>query len=344
MADENFNIGIAVGVQSAFGTINATTRDLSGSLAVSQGIVLGDAESGDAESGITIPDFEPVRRELAAVGFTRPFASFVREAFSGLQIIHHLKGNGAASTPATDEAQPDAGIDALHQMAGLVGASGTSPTYVYTPQTSGAIYGTVKLWIADLSFVFQDCLVGTRGIACPPGDLAVITDDIEIGELAVAADGVTFPTFNYGTQATLSAPSVIGVANIWNATRGFRSFDLEFANQVEDIEDSNQSTGFRKVQKAPREISAAASIYLQTADSDFEYQQSILTVAPTDAFTFQLGTVAGASDPLNAILIALNNPATDVLKYDRAGSVTVADVTLSARDGTAGAELTITYN
>ena len=77
MADQNWNIGIAIGVQSAFDTINATVRDLSGSLGVSDGIVLGDLESGDAESGITVPDIERIFRAVADVGFTRNFSTFL---------------------------------------------------------------------------------------------------------------------------------------------------------------------------------------------------------------------------------------------------------------------------
>jgi hypothetical protein len=110
---------LALDVQSAFGTVNATVRDLviTTPLTEADGVVIGDRESGDAESGITLPDFEPIRREVAAVGYTQNFASFVREAFSGTEIAYHVKGNGATITNpvAEDDCKPVKGIDALNQ-------------------------------------------------------------------------------------------------------------------------------------------------------------------------------------------------------------------------------------
>lgn len=350
MADETFNIGIAVGVQSALGTINATVRDLSGSIASSDGVVLGDRESGDAESGITIPDLERVLREVAPIQYTEQFSQFLREAVNGLQIAYAVQGNGAtAGNPVgTDEAQPLAGIDALNEGAGLSGASGADPTYVYTPATSPT-YLTIKLWIADLSMAFQDCLVGQRNTAYTPGSVALRTDQVRVGSLAVFADGVTFPTFDYTTQASLTPPVVQGVAHAWGATRGFETMEIGINNNVEEVGDGNQNAGIRLIQRRPRVIEANARIYLTTAGSEsaFERTQLILTTTPTDALSFQLGTAAIADAVINAELVSLNNPETRRVKHDAvggSGGATVADVTLRAIDPVAGSEYTETYN
>lgn len=350
MADENFDgVLLAVGVQSDFGTINGTIRDLdiTTPLDSDDGIVLGDRESGDAESGIVIPDFEPFRRELAAVSFTANFATFIREVFNNLSITYQVKGNGAASTPATDEALPLPGIDALNQSAGFEGTSGADPLYVYTPRAS-AIYLTAKLWLADLSFVWQDCIVGRRSTVYTPGEIGLRTDEISIGAIhsTGTGDGVVFTSPTWGTQSSLAAPTVEGVANIWNATRGFTdALTVTVENNIDDIGDSNvDDTGIRKAQQAPRIITASGTIFAQAADSDFEYQQTRLTVAPTDLFTFQLGDIAGAAETINAQKIELENPQTDRIKYNRAGDVLVVEFDLSCRDSVAAAEYTETYN
>jgi hypothetical protein len=350
MADETFDgVLLAVGVQAGFGAINGTVRDLdiTTPLTSADGIVLGDREAGDAESGIVIPDFEPLRRELAAVSYTPNFATFVREAFNNLGITYHVKGNGVTSTPSAGQAKPLAGIDALNQSAGFVGANGASPIYVYTPRAS-AIYLTAKLWLADLSFCFQDCIVGRRSTVYTPGGYGIRTDEISIGAISATGtgDGVVFTSPTWGTQSSLAAPTVEGVANTWNAARGFTdALTITVENNIEDIGDSNVAdTGIRKSQKAPRLITASGSIFAQTADSDFEYQQTKLAVAPTDLFTFQLGDVAGATDTINAQKIELENPQTDRIKYNRAGDVLVVEFDLSCRDSVAGSEYTETYN
>ena len=61
MAYEDFDgLAIAVGVQSDFETINDTIRDLAGVIDETDGCVLGDRESGDADSGISSPDLAGV--------------------------------------------------------------------------------------------------------------------------------------------------------------------------------------------------------------------------------------------------------------------------------------------
>jgi len=341
MADELFTIGAAFGVQSAFGTVNATVRDLAGAIGVTDGIVLGDRESGDAESGITIPDLERVFREVADVGLTKQHSTRIRDAINGFAIAFQLKGNGSASTPLAGEGKPDAGIDALLQAAGLVGANGTAPVYAYTPGST-AVYLTAKLWLGDLSFVFQDCLADLE-IPFTGGEIGVASAAIAAGSITVAADGVTFPTFTYGNQSSLSAPNVEAVGHAWGTTRPFSDLTLSIANAIEDIPDSNAATGIRKDQTG-RIITATGTIWVDTADSDFAYQEAIKTVAPTAEESFQVGTIAGPAATLNAYLVSLSNPGTHRVKYDRLGGQLVATVELRAEDPVAGGEFTLTYN
>jgi hypothetical protein len=332
----------------AFGNVNTTIRDLdiTTPLTEADGVVVGDREAGDAESGITLPDFEPFRRELAAVGQTQNFASFIREAFGDLVVAYHQKGNGATATPAAGEAKPVKGIDALNQIAGFAGANGTSPTYVYTPRAT-ALYATLKMWWGDLSFCWQDCIISARSTVYTPGDFGVRTDTIKLGAIVAAgvADGITFTSPTASFQTTMAAASVVGLANTWSAERGWNELTIDVNNNIEDIRDCNvELTGIKFSQKMPREITASVSgLFVGNPDSDYEYNQSKLSSAPTDQFAFQVGTPATTTQ-INAYLVELENPTVDKLKYNRLGTQLVADVELSCRDGSAAAEFTETYN
>jgi hypothetical protein len=69
--DEAFDgMAIAVGVQTALGDPNTTIRGLTGTIDETDGCVLGDKASGDAESGISSPSLEGIFREVPAVRAT----------------------------------------------------------------------------------------------------------------------------------------------------------------------------------------------------------------------------------------------------------------------------------
>jgi hypothetical protein len=352
MADETFDgVALAIGIQSAFGNENTTTAALSGALVVGNGIILGDKNSGDAESGITIPNLSTIVREQAQIqgSFTQQADEFVRAVTEGLAITFPLKGNGATATPAADEAQPDAGIDVLYETAGLVGASGAAtPDYKYTPRAT-AIYSTVKLWVADLSFVFMDCLVDSLVFEFTPGGNGLVTANFKVGSINAFADNGpgNFPTFTWGFQSSLAAPTVegVGFAN-FGQTRGFENLTITIANAIEEFGDSNVvTTGIRQSQK-DRVITVDGRIYLATADSDAAYANLINTSAPTDDLSFQLGTAnTGGATQMNAALINVNNLQAKDIKYDRTGTAAVVELSGSkATATTAGSEFTLEYN
>lgn len=347
MADETFAIGLALDTQSAIGTVNSTVAALSGSIGSSDGCVLGDKGSGDAESGITIPNLEQFVREVAQVSgsFTAQADAFLRTLVNGFQVSIPMQGNGAtATTPASGEALPLNGIDALWQSAGLSGANGTAPIYVYTPRAT-AVYLTAKLWIGDLSFVFQDVIPNSVTIAHEAGGSGIATFDLAVGSLNAFSDGVTFPTINYTTQATLANPSIVGVSHSWGQSRGFENLSVTITNSIETFGDSNvAATGTRQSQTS-RVVTVDGRMYIATADSDFEYQQLVSTTAPTSDLSFQVGTVAGASDVINAYKIECNNLQPKSIKYDRTGTAMVVELSGAKCTATsAGGEFTLTYN
>ena len=80
MATFTRQLGIAFGPQSAEGTADATIAALSGSLALTDGIVLGDSASGIAESGISHAFTRRFREKAPVSGsFTVQASDFLEE-------------------------------------------------------------------------------------------------------------------------------------------------------------------------------------------------------------------------------------------------------------------------
>lgn len=353
MADQAFNgVGFAIQTQAAYGTVDPECKALSGALVAADGIILGDKGFGDAESGVTLPNFQAVMREVQQVAgtYTAQADAFVREAVEGLSITFPLKGNGAdAGAPDAGAALPDVGIDNLYEIAGLVGANGAAaPDYAYTPRAS-TIYGTIHLWVADLDFILQDCLVETLEIALNASGNAFVTANIKVGKLESWNDGVTFPTFTWGAQSSLAAPTVEGVAfAAFGQTRGFQDeLRITITNGIEEFTDSNVTdTGIRLSQR-DRVITVDGRLYLESTDSAAEHTALVSTSAPTADLSLQLGTadVAGEVTALNACLINVNNLQARDIKYDRTGANTVVELTGAKATGTTGGdEFMLEYN
>lgn len=351
--DELFDgVAFAIATQaSGFGTVDSNVAGLSGALVVGDGIILGDKNSGDGETGITIPTLSTVVREQAQVAssFTQQADEFIRAVTEGLSITFVLKGNGASSTPAADEAKPDAGIDELLGTAGLVGATGAAdPDYIYTPRAT-AEYSSIKLWVADLSWVFQDCLVDSLKIDFTAGENALVTADIKVGSINAFSDNDTspnFPTFTWGTQASLAAPTVENVAFAnFGQTRGFENLSITIANNIVEFGDSNVATTGIRQSQVDRVITVDGRIYLETADSDAEYQALIDTNAPTADLSLQLGTARTTTGTINAALITVNNLQPKNIKYDRTGTAAVVELSgAKATSTTAGTEFSLEFN
>lgn len=350
MAEETFQIAVAVALQGTFGIADTTVAglDITSGLDESDGFIRGTRDAGDGQSGITIPNINRIFREKAPTGLTTNFSTFLRADVDGLQISYEVKGNGATATPSNGDAKPDPGIDALNEGAGLNGANGTAPVYTYTPRAS-LQYLTIKLWIADMSYVLRDCLVATRSTVYAPGDVAIRTDTIRVGaidDVAPPAESIGTHSVTYGFQDSMDAPVIEGVSHAWGVSRGFTELTIEINNNVEEVPDSSQSPAVRLTQTQAREITATVGLYIDgtSGNSDFEYLETVSTAAPTAPFAFQVGAVAGASDQIEGYLVTLPNPEARSVKYGSDGVNATAVVELVCADGTAGSEYTETYN
>jgi hypothetical protein len=349
MADEVFDgIAFAIDEQAAFGTVNGTIVAL-GNGDSTDGYVLGDRASGDAESGITFPTISPIVREIVAVGgsFTESADAFIRALVEGLDITFALQGNGATATPAAGEAKPFLGLDAIWESLGLTGANGTNPVYEYTPRTSQSVtYSTIKLFVGDLSFALQDCVPESASIVFTPGGNGLCTVNFKVGELDTFADSVTFPTVDYTTQKSLAAPTIEGVAFAsFGQTRGYEDLTVTIANTIEEYGDSNVDTTGLRYAQTRRLITVDGRLYINPTDSDAEYQATIATTAPTADLSFQVGTAAGAAATINAYKVEVNNLQSKGIKYDRTGQALVVELSGAKATGTtAGSEFNLTFN
>lgn len=362
MADQTWAIAIAVGVQSALGTINATIRDLDTGTWTpdsTDGFVLGDKNSGDAESGIAIPSFERIVREVAKVeaSFTEQADAFLRTAVTGLAITVPTQGNGQdAGAPTADAASLAAtlpGRDALYQCAGLTESTGAAdPDIDYDPRAT-AVYATIKLWIGSggtgVSYVFKDCIVESMAWVLTPGGNCIETSSIRVGSLDTAAVGADFPAVDYGTQASLAAPVVEGVTfNIFGqSSHSFENLTITCQSTLEEFQDSAVTTTGLRISQTRRQFLVDGTIYVTSDDVDAAYTEHINANAPTDDLTAQIGDpdVGGAETELNAFLFAVNNLEAKGIKYNRIGDATAVELSgCKATSTTANTEFSLTFN
>jgi hypothetical protein len=337
-------VALAIGTQGAFGTVDPTIAALDTGTWTpdsTDGFVLGDKNSGDAESGITIPNFERIVREVAKIeaSFTEQADAFLRTAVNGLAITLPTQGNGLdAGAPDASAASLVAtlpGRDAIYQCAGLTASAGAAaPDVDYDPRAS-EVYTSIKLWIGgkagatNMSYVFRDCIIESLAWVCTPGGNVIETSNLKVGALETAAVDVAFPAVAYGTQASMAAPVVEGVAFAgFGQTRGFENLTVTCSNTIEEYQDSNiATTGIRQAQTR-RQFLVDGTLYINDTDVDAAYAQLASTSAPTNDMTFQVGDpdVGGAETALNAFLFSINNVEAKDIKYNRIGSALAVEL------------------
>ncbi len=342
--DVDHGVLVAVGIQTVLGTANAAIVALSDAdVDETDGIILGDIDSGDDNTGITLPEF--VRQSQAipdhAGSFTKKATLFEKIGAEGMAITFQLKGSGAANTPLPEEAKPLVGIDALYEGAGLVGLAVVAgdPKYAYTPN-AGTKYITIRLWSAEQSWVFQDCLVETLTFPFVGGETTVVTASIRVGSV-LSHDILALPgLIEYGTMETLTPPLTELTAYQWGSTRGFGNLTVEISNAIEDIEDSNKIGGIR-IDQSERAFNVTGSIWMDDADIDFEYQQVIDGAVAVTA-TGRVGTLD--ADPLNGFSFALVNLDVTSVNYEKAGAFTRALIEGNLTSTTPNTEFTLTFD
>lgn len=339
MADQLFNgVTAAFGVQTGFGVPLAAITGLTTPVDLADGAVLGDAESGDAESGIVIPNIVAISRDVAVVAgtFSQSADAFQKAEINSFAISWVMQGNGVSATPAVGEADLSVimpGVEAIFDGAGLVGSvGGLNVEQDYDPRTAGNLFLSVKIWHGDLAFVFTDCIVESLEFVCTPGGFVIATANILVGTFdhTTTVDGFTFPASDYGIMASLAGPIVEGVAfSSFGVVRGFENLTVLIASEIEKFGDSNVLvTGERQAQRN-RIITVNGTLYVDdvAANSEAAFQNLVDTSAPTVDLSFQVGTPAtGAGNIINAFKIFCNKLQAKDIKYNRIGTTLVVEL------------------
>ncbi len=365
MADQaHAGLAIAVGVQDGFGSPNTTIRGLTGTIDETDGFILGDKNSGDADSGISSPSLDGVFREVAMVAASRTERadSFQKLAVSGFSVTFPMQGNGATSTPTVGEADMATlfpGYEAIYEMIGFIGADGGSGCeHDYTPRHDGStggagadgilVHGSIKCWQGDLSIFFQDVVVSSASVVPEPGGNALITVNFEVGSVPTAyiLDGVTFPTLTFGAMEDNAAPVVEGVGfSAFGQVRGFENLTITIENTITPFKDSNVATSGERQVHVRRQFLVSGTLYINTSDSMAAATQLISSSAPSDDLFFQVGTIATAALTIEAFRWDLFNLQPKSIKYNRIGDALVVELTNAKATGTsAGSEAQLTFN
>ena len=353
MAESTFLMGLAMDTQSVKGTANTTIAGLTGALTADpattdHGIILGDPSAGEGESGISFALARKLREKAVVTGsFTVQPSDFLGVEVATFSVTIPLKGNGrTTTTPLDSEYKPLKGINALIEACGWSGADwtggGSGNGYIYTPAEPQI--ATAKLWMSDstncVDVVIKD-VTGSWEITQTPGDIGLFTATLS-GVWESTAEDETTPTFDYGSQSTLSTPAVQGLTPSWSVTRNFTACTISGDNQTESFPRSNSATG-EEVLASGRTIDIDISLIAEnTVAQDFELQELEITSIPTNALTWTVGTAAGAAETVNAYTINFPTPEVRSVQSNKS-SKQVWDLNLRAVSDTANSEAELIF-
>lgn len=337
MAKVTDQIAIVVGAQVAEGTVNADVQAAT--------IVANDDDgaglSANEALGILIRDeslaldFERIEEpgEDFTGTFSKSVGSFLRSSVSEFSFDVTVKGGGLAldGTPsAGDYNLPDAFV-ALFSSFGLTqGTPGTGDTpYAFS---GTAPFLTFKVWRGAISYTLQDCKVSKVEYKFTPGEVAVATFTVACGSIILDSSD-TFPTsVDYGVQEDTVAPVLkAAAASIGAVTRGYLEGTLTLEPAIDEFPDSNAPEGIVNEQTG-RTVSWAGNFYVDSSDTDQDYQNLIRTGSFED-FQFTLGVhvVTGVANALQFTMRNMNF--TKVGVVEQAGRIVYALEGYATADG-----------
>lgn len=362
MAQDPFKVAIMLRSQAVLGTINPTLDafNIAGASALlSDGLVLGDSESGEGGSGIDFASTRRLREKAIIAGsFTRPGSDFLSEEFT-MDVAWPFSGDRrdtTMTTPLDSDFRHDLGIEGILRACGLQRepwVAGVGDRYF-----PGNIDGTAASWAsARLLYEGSDYhlrdLLGDLVLTFAPGDVAIAKASL-VGQIDSHVAAV-FPvnTPDYGVQASVAAPVVQNVGHLFghsdtggaaDVLRPFSSLELTIANEVEEVPDSNAATGISKLQTG-RTITAKATIIQDSNDSDYFRSKLIKTISGTDRLFFRVGTPQTLATPLPALAyqVTLTNPEVRDLTPKKIGDRQGWEVSLAVLDETANGEMQIIF-
>jgi hypothetical protein len=338
MAVFNAEYLVAFATQTDTDAYDPTLDAIAGTIIASDGLLLGDAESGVKGSGLDLTLGRSFRDKAFVSGtFTRSISDFLKAEVRTFTFALPWVGNRAlaTATPVDGDAVPLAGMDALLEGAGMVGTAwgaGVGHSYVFgSPQPISAL-----VYHSGNRLELMNCRC-SLAIDFEVGGIPILTATVEVGSIKDHALANIPGSTTYGPQQTVSAEVVEGISNDWGDTRGFSEATLAITPTFEDIPDSNQTPAVR-IRQTDREVQFSGTLYADdTSDDGYEYSQMIEpTQANLDQLSFQVGaSMVDDSTPAKAIQVLMPDPELDEMTPVPLGDLAGNTVTLNAR-GTAG--------
>lgn len=353
MAKSDFGVVVAFATQAAEGDYNDGLDAITDTIDVSDGLVLGDADAGIRESGLTL-GFGRKKKDKAFIGtsFTRSLSDFLKAEVRTFSFAMPFCGNRVAvdGAPADGDAIPIVGLDALLEGMGLVGTAwgGADVGHRYVFASPNPISSLIYYF--DNRVELMDCRV-SGSILFVPEDRAILTATIEVGSIkdhtlvANPAGG----NLTYGEQQSVSAPVIKDVGFLWRTdddprVGGFTTLTLNIAPSFADIPDSNAAEGVVK-EAEDRVVSIEGSIF-EEPDTDAGHVYEQLTaedIATLDPIDFLVGDVMEDTFPAKAVGIIMPDPEPDEATINALGSKAGHDVTLIGRGAAENEELEIIF-
>jgi hypothetical protein len=292
------------------------------------GLVLGDAESGIGESGLSFAIGRRARKKPHHAGtFTRPMSDFLGAEIPTFTFAFPFCGSRkTASTPVVAaDMTPLVGVDAILNGAGLKGLTDAQPGWSYKFDNTVFPFSALIYFFGN-RLELEDCRCSGLSILFEPGSIPIATATIVVGTIkdpsSKTQTAVTLPTLDYGPQADESAPLIETVNHIWNVERGFQSLTLNIAPAIEEQRDSNLSDGLYK-EVSDRVTSINASIFVDAAGEGEVYEAAQAwadAIGDLDQLSFKVGTDTGDGDITKAFEILAPTPELETTAMQKFGS------------------------
>lgn len=343
------SVAVGFNTQSSEGTMNSTLDGISASFADTDGLILGTS-TGLRDSGLTFT-WGRGRRDKSPISgtFSRPLSDFLRAEVRTFDFAAPFCGNRATASgsPADSEFDPIVALQALLTGTGMQGSnwgSGVGRVWGFSSAAAASVPISSLVYASGMRIEMKDCRVSKAVFNFTSGDIPILTSSLAVGSLNSTPTETALPgTIDYGEQASVSAPRIVGIGNDWGPTRGFESLTITIDNKIDEVPDSNATDGFF-YDPADREVKIEATLFKDDSDENMEYTQMVLESAGSlEALTFTVGTAATAGSVIKAFSVSIPYPEVDEEAFETLGSKAAGKVALIARGSSGNDELTFTF-
>ena len=289
-----------------------------GAVGLTDGAVFGDASTGVGSSGIDLT-LGRSAREASRVsgGDTRLFDEFLAGVVNTFQFSWVVSGpKWAASTPpvdgdfqhgASNGGSENLGIGALLKACGLGAGAAWAGGVGWEYKPAAIEKCSALVFDSGALYALVDCQASLE-MAFTPGEAAVFTATFRAKlDTVNPPKAAAFPTFDYGDQDSVAAPTVAEANNAFGQSRGFSDLTVVIDNLLEETPDSNESDGVR-LESNGRDVTVACTLDVDDAAPTFDVDELLRSVASGAAdMTFGCGASAGAGENAVAYDVQLAN-------------------------------------